>query len=171
MPKIIAHALTGASIIVAVNPKINLNNLSPVFIGVFLAISPDLDLLVEWLFNIPDFHRGFTHSLLFSLCIGIIISLYMNPRHEKATVAYFLAFFSHPLLDTLTSTSGGVKLLYPFSNRFYHFGFTNIFELPIGSNISELFAWIKIETMVFLPLLFVIILLRYLFNYFSSNVN
>ncbi len=171
MPKLIAHALTGATIIVALNPKISVNNVFPIFIGVFLALSPDLDLLVEWLFGIPHFHRGLTHSFMFSLVVMFAISLLMNPLQERALVTYFLAYLSHPLLDLITSTTGGVKILYPFSNKFYHLGLTSIFELPTGTNLSQVFAWIKVELLVFLPIFLLIVFIRFFAEYLNSNIN
>jgi membrane-bound metal-dependent hydrolase YbcI (DUF457 family) len=167
MPKIIAHALTGSAIIAAIHPKVKISNLTPIFIGMILAISSDFDIALEWLFEIPDLHRGFTHSLAFSLAIGLALSLWMHPGKEKEALTYSLAYLSHPILDLITSTSGGVKLLYPFSTEYYHLGLTGIFELPIGTDLTQVIAWFSIELSVFVPILLLVIA----FRYFSARIS
>lgn len=161
MPKIIAHALTGASIVVALHPKLSWNNLNPVFIGMLLAVCADFDLIIEWVFDVPDLHRGITHSLFFSTIVGLTICFLLSPGHGREIAAFTLAYLSHPLLDMSTSTTGGVKLFYPYSERYYHLGLTGIFELPVGSNITQILAWGKIELMFFLPILILVVFIRY----------
>lgn len=166
MPKIIAHGLIGAAIVVAIHPKVSFKNLTPIFIGMLLAISPDLDLPFELLFDIRDLHRGFTHSLAFSFIIGLAIRLWMPNDHATAAYCFGLAYLSHLLLDMATSTSGGVKLLYPFSESYYNLGLTGVFELPIGTNLTEILAWCKIELLVFIPVFLIAVVFRYLLGYF-----
>jgi len=160
MPKFIAHALMGASIVAAIHPPVNLKRWGPLILGAVLAVSPDFDLIFEWILKIPDVHRGYSHSLIFSLIIGLLISGFTGKEQGKIAIAYSLAYLSHALLDFLTSTTGGVKLFYPFSNNYYNLGLTNIFELPFGSNLTETFKWVSIETLFFLPILLIIIIIK-----------
>lgn len=159
MPKIIAHALTGATIVVALSPKSELNKWT-LLGGVLLAISPDLDHGIEWLFNITDVHRGFTHSLIFSFLVGALILIFLDYEKQRLAIAFSLAFLSHTLLDFAASTSGGVKLFWFFSNEYYHLGLTDILESPLGSNLKQVFNWIFIETIIFLPLFLIVILIK-----------
>lgn len=159
MPKIIAHALVGASIVAAICPIDQLNN-QVILFGAAAAIGPDLDLLIERGLNIPDFHRGLTHSLLFSFLVAIIIHFSLGIENQPLAAALSLAFFSHVLLDLFASTTGGVKLWHPFSHRYYHLGLTSALEFPFGSNPKEILKWIIVETIVFLPLFLIVLSLK-----------
>jgi len=159
MPKIIAHALTGATIVVALSPKSEINKWT-LLGGALLAISPDLDHAVEWLFNFSDVHRGFTHSLVFSFFIGSLVLFFFDSEKQRLAIAFSLAFLSHTLLDFAASTSGGVKLFWFFSNEYYHLGATDILELPFGSDFKQIFNWIFIETIIFLPVFLIAVLIN-----------
>lgn len=163
MPKIIAHALSGATIIVATCPKANVTKWT-LLAGAVLAVSPDFDFAVEWLLKTPDFHRGLTHSFLFSLVTGLVICIWMDIEYQRLALAYSLAFLSHSILDTVTSTEGGVKLFYPLSDNYYHLGLTKILELPAGPNPREILTWILIETVIFLPIFLVVLFIKRSFD-------
>ena len=159
MPKIIAHALTGAAIVIAIAPKSQLNKWS-LLLGALLALSPDFDFAVEWLINVPDFHRGLTHSLLISCIVGIIFCMLHGAAEQRLALAYALAYLSHSLLDFATSTKGGVKLLWPFSDDYYHLGWTKMLEVPFGPGIREILTWMLLETVIFLPVLMIVLLAK-----------
>ena len=159
MPKIIAHALAGATIVSAICPSQRLDKWV-VLAGAIIAVSPDFDFALEWLFANQDIHRGFTHSLLFSFLIGLTFYLWLGPENQLLALGFSLAYLSHTLLDLSTSTAGGVKLFYPFSNKYYHLGLTGIFENPFGVNFSQALRWILIETVIFLPLFILTIILK-----------
>lgn len=163
MPKIIAHALAGATIVAALAPKEYLNKWT-LLAGAVVAVSPDFDFAVEWLLDLPDFHRGFSHSLIFSFFVGTSIYLILGAERGQLAVALSLAYLSHILLDMATSTAGGVKLMLPFSNEYYHLGLTGIFEIPFGSNVREAFRWIFIETAVFLPIFISTVIIKKLID-------
>ncbi len=99
---------------------------------------PDLDVFLGKLFydNSIDqliFHRGFMHSILFSI-IGafafgyLTFSLYNTKKRINTTLRndwiwlFFLSIFTHPLLDCFTPY--GTQLFLPFSN--YRVAFNNI---------------------------------------------
>lgn len=160
MPKIIAHLLTGAAVTVAVHPTAGIRNWTPLFLGALLGISADFDFGPEWAFDLSGIHRGFTHSLIFSIFVGLIIYFWIGNEQLRITLAFSSSYFSHILLDFLTSTEGGIKLLYPFSNNYYNFGLTNVFERPLGSNLMEVLTWCLIETLIFLPVFLFILLIK-----------
>lgn len=92
---------------------------------------PDLDVLVGgWLYgNEIDamlFHRGFMHSILFSVLAAFLLGwlmhkLYDLGKRRNATTRkdwislFFWALFTHPILDAFTPY--GTQLFAPFSNH------------------------------------------------------
>jgi len=99
---------------------------------------PDLDVLVgSWLYgNEIDamlFHRGFMHSILFSILGAfvfgwLVYKLYNSGKRFGTTtlrdwiLLFFWALFTHPILDSFTPY--GTQLFAPFSN--YRVAFNNI---------------------------------------------
>lgn len=99
---------------------------------------PDLDVLVGgWLYgNEIDamlFHRGFMHSILFSVLasflLGLIVyKLYNSGKRRDSTTQkdwislFFWSLFTHPILDCFTPY--GTQLFAPFSN--YRVALNNI---------------------------------------------
>ena len=99
---------------------------------------PDLDVLVgSWLYgNEIDamlFHRGFMHSILFSILAAIILGwltykLYNSGKRRNSTTLkdwislFFWSLFTHPILDCFTPY--GTQLFAPFSN--YRVALNNI---------------------------------------------
>lgn len=99
---------------------------------------PDLDVFVgRWFYNneidIMAFHRGFMHSILFSI-IGafvfgwLVFKLYDKGKRKGTTTKkdwiwlFFLSLFTHPILDSFTPY--GTQLFAPFSD--YRVAFNNI---------------------------------------------
>ena len=93
-------------------------------IGGFAGTLPDLDVIPLSLFK-DDFimlkhHRGFTHSILFSLLAPIPFSkltqkLFKTLKETSLSWLYFWAFLTHSLLDCFTTW--GTQLFWPFSYR------------------------------------------------------
>lgn len=99
---------------------------------------PDLDVLVGGLFygNEIDamlFHRGFMHSILFSVIAAflmgwLVYKLYNSGKRLDSTTQkdwiwlWFLSLFTHPILDCFTPY--GTQLFAPFTN--YRVAFNNI---------------------------------------------
>ena len=99
---------------------------------------PDLDVLVGSLLygNEIDamlFHRGFMHSILFSVIMSFLLGgltywLYNSGKRLHTTTQsdwlrlWFLSLFTHPILDCFTPY--GTQLFAPFSN--YRVAFNNI---------------------------------------------
>lgn len=99
---------------------------------------PDLDVFIgSWFYNNEiqsmAFHRGFMHSILFSI-LGTFIfgwlffKLYDKGKRINSTTLrdwqklFFWSIITHPILDCFTSY--GTQLFYPFTN--YRVAFNNI---------------------------------------------
>lgn len=100
---------------------------------------PDLDVIIgHWFFNNEidqlAFHRGFMHSIVFSLIASLVIGfitseLYDSGKRRKGTTnlkdwiwLFFLSIFTHPILDSFTPY--GTQLFLPFTD--YRLAFNNI---------------------------------------------
>lgn len=95
-------------------------------LGACFAVMPDIDLLAPYLGGERDFHRRFTHSILFALIGGIFgATSYRLTRHRAIESIRFgclaaLAILSHPISDMMTTYPLGVALASPFSQVRYH---------------------------------------------------
>lgn len=131
----------------------------------FCAFAPDLDVLA-FSFGVPysDIwgHRGWTHSIVFALALGITASWLISRRDPENRFKYmfwmFLATLSHPLLDMLTNGGLGVAVFFPFDNTRYFFPVRPIQVSPLGVGgfvskwglhvlLSE-FYWIGLPSLV-----------------------
>jgi inner membrane protein len=106
------------------------------------AILPDLDILA-FKFGIsyshPLGHRGFTHSILFSVLWSVLLS-YLFGKNRKLifAIVLFLSTVSHGILDAMTSGGKGIGFFIPFDNSRYFFSFRGIKVPPIG--IEQFFS-------------------------------
>lgn len=107
-------------------------------LGAIGGTIPDLDVFVGSLLynNEIDamlFHRGFMHSILFSILASLLLGwltfkLYNSGKRLHTTTQkdwlwlWFLSLFTHPILDCFTPY--GTQLFAPFSN--YRVAFNNI---------------------------------------------
>jgi inner membrane protein len=119
----ITHGLLGANIGYAVcGKKINKHAWR---VGALSSMAPDLDILIQSKHNpflLYEFHRDFTHSLVFIPIIGIIVGLFYllickssRINWQYVILAAIVAAATHGILDTCTSY--GTVLLWPFSNE------------------------------------------------------
>lgn len=97
---------------------------SALVVGGLAAMAPDLDIFIrsaEDPLLFLEFHRSFTHSLVFIPFGALLCALFFYPftrsRLSFAQVYLFslLGFATHGLLDA--STSYGTQLFWPFSNE------------------------------------------------------
>jgi len=91
--------------------------------GVAAAVLPDLD-VVTFHFGIPysaDLgHRGFSHSLLFAVLIGLAGAAghrLLGAGFARAFLFLFVATASHGVLDAFTNGGLGVAFLWPWSGE------------------------------------------------------
>ena len=125
----------------------NKNNITKISIVGFLAgLAPDLDLLIQSSTDpvlFLEYHRQFTHSLIFIPFGALIVSTLIFPlvrkslSFKKTYVASFLGYATHGLLDACTSY--GTLLFWPFSN-----------ERITWNNISIVDPLLTIPALIFL---------------------
>ncbi len=102
--------------------------------GAIAGTIPDLDVLLGTLTDTVtalEWHRGFSHSLLFCVLLAPILGWLVNKLEKEYNLGwkpwaklFFLGLFTHPLLDTFTSW--GTQLFWPFKTRF---AFNSIFVI------------------------------------------
>ena len=108
-----------------------------VFIGGVAGLLPDIDIPVFWLLNlfgfeVPWFHRMFTHSIFFAL-IFLLASLLMidfSKRFSKifGIIAFGVGF--HIFLDWLFI--GTISFFYPFSAALYGINLIGMMGIPLA---------------------------------------
>ncbi len=102
--------------------------------GAIAGTIPDLDVLARFLVDTvtaTEWHRGFSHSIFFSILFAPIFGWLIwkiNPK-SKATFKdwswlMFWGLFTHPILDAFTTW--GTQLFWPFKTRL---AFQNIFVI------------------------------------------
>lgn len=135
----VSQALLGAATFAVVKDK-HIGKKSLV-IGAVAGTIPDLDVLLSPFFNEVAFitvHRSFSHSIFFAI-LGAFAFGYLAHRISKYryrykdwALAFFLAFFTHALLDWCTTY--GTKILCPLDD--YLFSLNNIHVIePIYTSI------------------------------------
>ena len=91
--------------------------------GAIAGTIPDLDVLSAYFLDTSrslEFHRGFTHSIVFSALFapifGWLVSRYEKHKSLKDwSWLFFWGFVTHPLLDAYTTW--GTQLFWPFDIR------------------------------------------------------
>jgi inner membrane protein len=106
------------------------------------AVLPDADALGFYLgvpYGSMFGHRGFSHSLLFALILGLLVTqlFFANTarfsREWRSLAAFFfIVTASHPLLDMLTNGGLGAAIFSPFNNARYFFPWRPVQVSPIG---------------------------------------
>ncbi len=131
----LTHTATGLFL-----SRAGLNRWTPAATPILIlaANAPDIDIVTAagGSLNYLHFHRHFTHSLaaiplMAILSVAVVALLYRKKKVHwiGAFFAALVAVVSHLLLD-LTNTYG-VRLLSPFSGRWFHLDFTNVVDLWI----------------------------------------
>jgi inner membrane protein len=106
------------------------------FLGAIIATIPDLDVALYLFydkFEMLSIHRGFSHSIVFSILGAFLIAFILQRIKWTNQVSYrrlwiftWLALFTHMLLDTFTAY--GTQLLLPFSNARIGFDSINVID-------------------------------------------
>ncbi|MDG2279961.1 MAG: metal-dependent hydrolase, partial [Flavicella sp.] len=112
--------------------------------GAIAGTIPDLDVVNKLFFDsvtANELHRGFSHSIMFSLIFApifgwLIFKLYKGKKASWKgwTQLMFWGLFTHPLLDM--HTSWGTQLLWPLE---YKFSYNNIFVVDPMYTVPFLF--------------------------------
>ncbi len=141
-------------------------------LGIFCSIIPDADVL-GFKFGVAyqSFwgHRGFTHSIVFAVLLGIIINLLFYKQSFLTLKGWtYILFFSfcaasHGILDAMTSGGLGVAFFSPFNNTRFFFPWRPIQVSPIGAGkffsewglrvIKSELIWIGIPSAAFILLM------------------
>ncbi|MDC8005463.1 metal-dependent hydrolase [Aureisphaera galaxeae] len=110
-------------------------------LGIICSIFPDAD-VIGFAFDIPygSFwgHRGFSHSLLFAMLFGMLVTFlfyrkqFLTRNGALLILYFFLCTASHALLDAMTSGGLGIAFLSPFDTTRYFFPWRPIQVSPIG---------------------------------------
>jgi inner membrane protein len=140
MPTLMTHAFVGAAAAATVS-----NGAMPVrfwVLSIFCSVLPDAD-VIGFALGIPYSHvighRGFFHSLSFSLVLGLLVVLVFFPDYRTLSrswwlllIFFFVLTASHGLLDAATNGGLGIALLSPYDNTRYFLSVTPIQVAPIG---------------------------------------
>jgi inner membrane protein len=141
----ITQATLGAAIGEAIlGKKIGKNG---AILGGIIATIPDLDTVFYLFydsFDMLSIHRGYSHSILFSLIGASIIAFFLSKTKWTKSVKYgtlwvfaWLALFTHALLDAFTTF--GTQLFLPFSDKRIGFDSVNIvdpvYTLPLMAGL------------------------------------
>lgn len=102
--------------------------------GAIAGTIPDLDVLSSYFVDTvtyTEWHRGFSHSILFSLLFAPVFGWLIFEIEKKSKVSWrewstlmFWGLFTHPILDSFTTW--GTQLFWPFDLRL---AFQNIFVI------------------------------------------
>lgn len=141
MASVVGHSIVAA----AVSFCGNKGKPSWLFIrlAIYSALIPDLDVL-GFKFGIPYDsifgHRGFSHSFLFAIIIGLTSALIFKKFDERKSISFKWASFlftlsalSHTVLDAMTNGGHGVAFFSPFSNGRYFLPWRPIEVSPIAA--------------------------------------
>lgn len=144
------------------------------FLCVILTCLPDVD-VIAFRFGIPYSsqwgHRGFTHSIVFSLLIGVICMLFSKKLEADKKVVFlttFLSTLSHTAFDALTNGGLGVAVFWPFDHTRYFFPFHPVEVSPIGVkgflSVRGLIVVLSEIIWIWIPSLSLSVLIRKLFT-------
>ncbi|MBC5993142.1 metal-dependent hydrolase [Pontibacter cellulosilyticus] len=157
MASAFAHALAA----VAIGKTLPAKSTSAKFwiLGALCTILPDADVLMFKL-GIPYEHvlghRGFSHSLVFALLLGVLVtaiffrSIKLTSKQGLLLILFFsLCTASHILLDALTNGGLGVAVFAPFDNTRHFLPWRPIQVSPIGiGNFFSEWGWRVIKSEV-----------------------
>jgi inner membrane protein len=136
MPSVFGHSLAAWAFKNAVFPK--KYDWKLVVLACACACAPDLDMLA-FQFGIPYLsqwgHRGWTHSIVFSIAFGWLISWIFYRKSadfQRITVLLIVSTLSHGLLDMCTNMGRGIALFWPFSQERHFFGWRPIHCSPLS---------------------------------------
>ncbi len=167
MASIFAHGFTAYAFGKSFSKEIYTKKLW--ILGIICSILPDAD-VIGFKFGITyeSFwgHRGFSHSLLFALLLGIIVAFifYSKKAFTKTGTALILYFTIctafHGVLDAMTTGGLGIAFFSPFDTTRYFFSWRPIQVSPIGASkffsiwgikvlLSEL-IWVAIPTSIYI---------------------
>ena len=139
-------------------------NIRLFLLAALCTVFPDID-VIGFNIGIPYGsqwgHRGFTHSLVFALCLASLLTFFHRQLQSKPWAVFWLCFVScasHAFLDAMTNGGLGVALYWPFSSGRIFLPFRPIQVSPIGVGsfftewglrvlVSE-FIWVLVPALI-----------------------
>lgn len=93
---------------------------------IFGSLFPDFDFVFYFLANFNQFHRTFSHSILFFILVSIIVYIFSNVKKKKINAVSFLIGASlhvviDACLDSNPSNGLGVMMFWPISKEYIYF--------------------------------------------------
>src|SRR5690606_10728227 len=95
------------------------------FYGAIAGTIPDLDIIATLFTDTvtaTELHRGFSHSMVFSILMAPIFGWFISNMEKKSQIHWkewswlmFWGVFTHPILDSFTT--GGTQLFWPLEIR------------------------------------------------------
>jgi membrane-bound metal-dependent hydrolase YbcI (DUF457 family) len=153
--------LVGAGVVAALHPQPFRRGGLPLLVGAALANCADLDFGLVLLAHDKSWHRGFTHSLAFSLLLTVTALVVWGGERLREVLAYGACYTSHGLLDySTTKFGGGVKLLWPLTQERYGLRRWGLSELPSRLPPAQVLRWLAVEFLIFAPPFLILLLLR-----------
>ena len=138
------------------------------FLGAFLAISPDFDYALNWLrIDYGGWHHGFTHSIPFALVVGFTMIAIFRDWRVRSYLMFTGAYVSHTLLDLMFTESRGVALWWPFTNYRYKLRLPGPIEYAwSNASLSEMLVDVLklclAELLIFGPILLLVLWIRHM---------
>jgi len=123
-------------------------------ICLFFSWLPNVDTILVKLDMVKkEFHDGPTHSIIFSIIFGIIVSIFSLKYGLIASVCYFL----HLVSDL--PTDKGISLLYPFTKKKFTINLWKSTGFLDIKNMVEYYkqTWAKILELLLILILILII--------------
>ena len=140
MASIITHVAIPLSLWIGFRSGLGAHRISNrlLIVACIASMLPDLD-VIGFKFGIPyssEFgHRGFTHSISFSIFIGLI-GLFFKSYLQTSRFMIFslltLATLSHAILDAMTNGGLGVAFFWPVTETRFFMPWQPIQVSPIG---------------------------------------
>ena len=161
MPLPVAHAFVGASVVAAMHQWASRRTYVQMLIAALLANAADLDFILVYALGSKTWHRAFSHSLVFSLFVFVLLVLWLGLRKLTAAVAYGIAFGSHAVLDFVTTKEGsGIELFWPFSEKRVMLGWWGLSEWPSRLTTWQIVEALALEFALFTPVLVAVLIFR-----------
>lgn len=159
----LAHALVGGAVSVALWPeRTPAGTRRALAVGALLGVCPDADYLLGRLRVLGwGWHHGFTHSVVFAVIVGAVVSRVLGVQGWRGALACVLPVLSHPLLDYLITQSPGVALWWPVTGRRYKLGIDELSYYRLVEAPQGALAWGKLcaaEVVLFGPILAIAVL-------------
>jgi inner membrane protein len=147
----ITHSLVGVAM-----ARAGLNRFSPraTLLLVLAANAPDMDVLAAPRGALPylEAHRGYTHSLVglpIMAALTVLVTVVLGRKRLPWVRVWLLACLglaSHLLIDCLNSY--GVRLLLPFSSRWFHLDLNNLYDFVIWAVLGLAVIWPSFSALV-----------------------